>query len=97
MVIFGSAFVLKFILLAALSDPAAGRLHRVMVVLLEGVTLGTLVQEPVHPATGYVAFATIALFLFALTLLPPAPWTRALMVTDAAVEQGIVELRRNSK
>jgi hypothetical protein len=30
-------------------------------------------------------------------LLPPAPWTRALMVTDAAVEQGIVELRRNSK
>ena len=72
MMFFGSAFVLKFIVLAALSDPAAGRLHRMMLVLLEGVTLGTLTQEPFHPAMGYAAFATLALFLFAVTLLPPA-------------------------
>lgn len=72
MVIFGSAFVLKFIILAALSDPAAGRLHRVMLVLLEGVTLGTLTQQSLHPATGYVAFVTLAAFLCALALLPGA-------------------------
>jgi len=77
MVIFGSAFVLKFIVLAALSDPAAGRLHRMMLVLLEGVTLGTLTQEPFHPAMGYAAFATLALFLFAVTLLPPARPSRS--------------------
>ena len=87
MVIFGSAFVLKFIVLAALSDPAAGRLHRMMLVLLEGVTLGTLTQEPFHPVMGYAAFATLALFLFALTLLPaarPAP-TRHLARRDGDV------------
>lgn len=70
MVIFGSAFVLKHVVLAALSDPAAGRLHRVMMVLLEGVTLGSLTQEPFHTSMGYVAFATLALFLFAVSLLP---------------------------
>jgi hypothetical protein len=69
MVIFGSAFVLKYVVLAALSDPAAGRLHRMMMVLLEGVTLGSLTQEPFHSAMGYVAFATLALFLFAVSLL----------------------------
>jgi hypothetical protein len=70
LVIFGSAFVLKFIVLAAVSNPDAGRLHKVMIVLLEGVTLGTLTQEVLHPAMGYMAFGTIAVFLFALVLLP---------------------------
>jgi hypothetical protein len=70
LVIFGSAFVLKFIVLAAVSNPDAGRLHRVMLVLLEGVTLGTLNQEVLHPAMGYIAFGTLALFVFALVLLP---------------------------
>jgi hypothetical protein len=70
LVIFGSAFVLKFIVLAAVSDPAAGRLHRVMLVLLEGVTLGTLTQEVLHPAMGYMAFGTLGLYLLALVLLP---------------------------
>jgi hypothetical protein len=72
MVIFGSAFVLKFIMLGALSDASAGRLHRMMVVLLEGVTLGSLTQDPLHPAMGYIAFGTLAIFLLSLSLLPPA-------------------------
>ena len=69
-VVFGSAFVLKFIVLAALSDPEGGALKRMLLVLLEGVTLGTLTQNHVHPATGYVAFATLALFLIGLFMLP---------------------------
>jgi hypothetical protein len=70
MVIFGSAFILKFIVLAAVSDPEGGRLRRVLLALLEGVTLGTLTQPVAHPAAGYVAFFTLILFLTALALLP---------------------------
>jgi hypothetical protein len=99
MVIFGSAFVLKFIVLAALSDPAGGRLHRVMVVLLEGVTLGSLTQDPVHPAMGYVAFGTLALFLFALTLLPTVRSgpTSAIVRRDSRSGEPTVELVPKSR
>lgn len=69
-VIFGSAFILKFIVLAAVSDPEGGRLRRVLLALLEGVTLGTLTQPVAHPATGYLAFVTLLLFLTGLALLP---------------------------
>src|SRR5688572_7986955 len=69
-VTFGAAFVLKFIVLDSLSDPAAGRMARLLQILFEGVTLGTITQEVHHPAAGYLAFFTIALFLIALSLLP---------------------------
>ncbi|HKY21404.1 MAG TPA: hypothetical protein VJM31_09310 [Vicinamibacterales bacterium] len=69
-VIVGSAFTLKFIVLAALSDPGGGALKRMLLALLEGVTLGTLTQAPMHPAAGYVAFATLVLFLVGLAMLP---------------------------
>jgi hypothetical protein len=70
LVVFGSAFILKFIFLAALSEQTGGRLKRVLLVLLEGVTLGTLTQEVLHPATGYLAFFTLALFFAGLVMLP---------------------------
>lgn len=69
-VTFGAAFVLKFIVLDALSDPAGGRLARVLQLLFEGVTLGALTQEAQHPAAGYIAFGAVAMFLAALSLLP---------------------------
>jgi hypothetical protein len=71
-VTFGAAFVLKFIVLDALSDPAGGRLTRLLQVLFEGVTLGALTQDAQHSAAGYVAFAAIFMFLAALALLPSA-------------------------
>jgi len=70
LVIFGSAFVLKFVVLAALSDPAGGWFKRVLLATLEGLTLGTLSQDLYRPVTGYIAFATLALFVGALALLP---------------------------
>jgi hypothetical protein len=70
LVIFGSAFTLKFIVLAALSDPSGGRLKRVLLVMLEGLTLGTLSQDVYRPATGYIAFVTLTLFVGGLALLP---------------------------
>ncbi len=45
-VIVGSAYILKFVVLGSLSDPAGGAVKRVLLVLLEGVTLGTLTQPP---------------------------------------------------
>lgn len=69
-VILGGSFLLKFVVLAAMYDPAGGLLRRVMVTLLEGVSLGALGFDPDGAATGYLAFATLALFLFALVLLP---------------------------
>jgi hypothetical protein len=69
-VTFGAAFILKFVVLDALADPASGRLARAMQILLEGVTLGALAQELHHPAAGYIAFATVATFLVTLWMLP---------------------------
>ena len=69
-VIFGSAFVLKFIVLAALSDQSGGMLKRALLVLFEGVTIGTMTQSVFHESTGYLAFFTIALFMTGLALLP---------------------------
>ena len=65
-----SSFTIKFILLAALSGPADRPLARALQVLVEGLTLGAF-SQPVEPASsGYLAFATLALYLFGLALLP---------------------------
>ena len=73
LVIFGSAFILKFIVLAALSNPAEGLLNQALLAIFEGVTLGAVTQDVLHPATGYVAFFTLVLFVIGLALLPPVP------------------------
>ncbi len=78
-VTFGAAFILKFIVLDALSDPASGRLTRLLQILFEGVTLGTVTQEVQHPAAGYLGFFTVAVFLIALSLLPGARTVRRLL------------------
>jgi hypothetical protein len=82
LVIFGSAFIVKFVVLAALSHPAAGPLTRVLQVLFEGITLGSVTQEVFHPATGYVAFGTLVLYLFGLVLLPAADRDRLKKLED---------------
>lgn len=81
-VITGAAFILKFIVLGALSDPGDSVLKRVLYVLLEGVTLGTLTQPQLHPAAGYLAFATLALFLIGLAMLPARTRSVALIKLD---------------
>ena len=69
------AFTLKFIVLASLSAPATSFVGRAVQLLFEGVTLGGVSQVPLSPAAGYVAFATLLLYLFGLVLLPTgSPW-----------------------
>jgi hypothetical protein len=70
LIIFGAAFILKFVILAALATPDGGTVSRVLLILLEGATLGTLNQPSSAPSTGYVAFFVLVLFLFGLAMLP---------------------------
>ena len=84
-VIVGSAFILKFIVLGALSDPEGGALKRMLLALLEGITLGTLSQPPLHAVSGYLAFATLLLFLVGLAMLAPARRRVTIPSSDRAV------------
>lgn len=73
-VLFGTAFVIKHMLLASLYAPDGGWLTRLAGALLEGVTPGTTLDgQSFAPATGYVSFFTIALYVGGLVLLPRAP------------------------
>jgi hypothetical protein len=72
--LFGTAFVLKHMLLASLYAADGGWLKRLAGALLEGFTQGTFgAQERYAPATGYISFFTLALYVLGLVLLPPAP------------------------
>ncbi|HEX8293462.1 MAG TPA: hypothetical protein VF570_17000 [Pyrinomonadaceae bacterium] len=68
--LFGTAFVVKHLLLASLADPEGGWLRRLAASVLEGVALG----GPAYAAsTGYVSFFALALYVGGLFLLPPSP------------------------
>jgi len=65
-VLFGTAFLLKHMLLASLYAPEGGWLKQIAGTLLQGVSLGTLDAPMFSPATGYVSFFTLALFIMGL-------------------------------
>ncbi|MDT5156296.1 MAG: hypothetical protein QOH51_653 [Acidobacteriota bacterium] len=73
MVLFGTAFVVKHLLLASLYAPGGGWLRRLAGAALEGLTLGTIDERPQSLATGYICFFTLALYVLGLALVPPAP------------------------
>ncbi len=68
-VLFGTAFVLKHMLLASLYSSDGGWLKRVAGALLQGGSLGTLDAPTFAPATGYISFFTLALYVTGLLLL----------------------------
>src|SRR2546426_7805637 len=72
-VLFGTAFVLKHLLLAGLYAPEGGWAKRIAGALLQGVSLGTIDIPAFAPATGYISFFTLALYVAGLALLSPAP------------------------
>jgi hypothetical protein len=68
--LFGTAFVVKHLLLASLGDAGGGWLRRLTAAALAGVALG----GPAYaPSTGYVSFFALALYVGGLFLLPPSP------------------------
>ena len=68
-ILFGTAFVLKHMLLASLYSPEGGWLKRLTGTLLQGVSLGTLDTPSFAPATGYISFFTLLLYVAGLILL----------------------------
>lgn len=68
-VLFGTAFVLKYMLLASLYSQDGGWLKRVAAALVSGVTLGTIDAPVFAPATGYISFFTIGLYIAGLVLM----------------------------
>ena len=68
-VLFGTAFILKHMLLGSLYSSEGGWLKRVAGTLLQGVALGTLDAPSFAPATGYIAFFTLAMYVAGLILL----------------------------
>lgn len=71
-IITGSAFLLKFVVLAAFGDQEGGLARRVVVALFDVATLGTVTQTPLHPGAGYIAFFVTLMFLIAVAALPSA-------------------------
>jgi len=69
MVLFGTAFVLKHMLMAGLYAPEGGWLKRLAGTLLQGVSLGTLDAPTFSPATGYISFFTLVLYITGLLLI----------------------------
>lgn len=86
-VVFLSAFVLKFVVLDGLYAPAGSLAQRILATLLEGISLGALGHAPHGTATGYVAFATVLVYLFTLVLLPQPvrPRLRAGFASDESL------------
>jgi hypothetical protein len=82
LVVLGGALVLEHIVLAALFDPASSTAHRLVVAVLEGVTLGTLGATAPVPAEGYVAFFMLAAYMIGLVLLPRAEPARSVVVVE---------------
>jgi hypothetical protein len=68
-VLFGTAFVIKYVLLASLYREDGGLLQRLTGAILQGVTLGTLDSPQFGPATGYISFITVALYIAGLIVL----------------------------
>ena len=88
LVVFGAAFIVKYVVLGALYAPGSGLAKRVVVALLEGVSLGGLAYQPPGPATGYVAFAAVLVYVAAVAALPraaAATATTAIVVADGVV------------
>ena len=69
-VVFGSALVLKFVILAAMASPGSSLAVWLFSSALEGLTLGAIGAEPASPAMGYAAFIVVGLYLVTLWWLP---------------------------
>jgi hypothetical protein len=72
-VLFGTAFVLKHMILAGLYAPGGSWSRRLAGLIFEGLSFGTLDVPAVAPATGYVSFFTLALYVAGLALVAPTP------------------------
>jgi hypothetical protein len=79
-VILGAALVFKHVILSALFDDEGGMVKRMLLALMEGVSVGSVETERLHEATGYVAFGNVLLYLLGLALLPAGVRSTAMVM-----------------
>jgi len=72
-VLFGTAFVLKHLLVSGLYAPEGGWLRRIASTLLQGIAIDIPAFAPI---TGYVSFFALALYIIGLLLIAPVPVQR---------------------
>lgn len=65
-VLFGTAFLLKHLILAAFAAPEESFWRKLTNLLLEGVTLGALEIPNFAPLTGYISFFALVLYVVGL-------------------------------
>ena len=69
--VLGASFVLKYLVLADLFAPTESWAKYILQKLMQTATLGTLDFQVFAPATGYLGFATVVLYILALYLIAP--------------------------
>jgi hypothetical protein len=69
-VLFGTAFVLKHLLVSALYAPEGGWLRTIASTVLQGISIDV---PRFAPATGYISFFALALYVGGLMLIAPVP------------------------
>src|SRR6266545_1076555 len=69
-VLFGTAFVLKHLLVSALYAPEGGWLRTIASTLLQGISIDVPAFAPI---TGYVSFFALILYVAGLLLIAPVP------------------------
>jgi hypothetical protein len=67
---FGTAFVLKHLLVSGLYAPEGGWFKRLAASLLQGIAIDV---PPFAPATGYISFFALSLYVAGLLLIAPVP------------------------
>jgi len=86
-VLFGTAFVLKHLLVSGLYAPEGGWFKRIAAALLQGIAVDVPTFAPV---TGYVSFFALALYVVGLLLIKPVPVQSAVNQVDLlSVNEGI--------
>jgi hypothetical protein len=69
--VLAASFALKYLVLADLFAPTQSWAKYILQTLMQTASLGALDFETFAPATGYLGFATVALYIIALYLIAP--------------------------
>ena len=89
-ILFGTAFVLKHLLMSALAAPAGGWLRTIATTLLQGISIDV---PRFAPITGYISFFALALYVGGLLLIAPVPAPAASSTANQlAVREDAIDL-----
>lgn len=69
--VLGASFALKYLVLADLFSPSESWAKYILQKLMQTASLGSLEYDVFAPATGYLAFATLAIYLLGLYSIAP--------------------------